>query len=326
MTQISIHFGGGPTHPLANASGPPFPPPPTSVEPSGPNDPTTQVGPCIPLGSTERTIIGLDTGERAGKTVACYPDGSTRHYADPLAALAEMPSGARVIVERSVYAFRSQSRAAFIATAKLRGLELYPIDPRRTMCRRRDWHPGVEKTDELDALVLRDIGIEGVIPRCPLSEPRLAPDLLTRARQVGYDLDHPELPARLREAVERITSQPVPPCAVLAGVALPAGKRSAVRWAKVGYQLVTFAVLALESGSKKKAKNALKHPGLARSNLRHHPLRTCESVGERREIMRSMDRFQKWTYDLLHGPPRPTAQSTVAHTSPCSGSLILEAA
>ncbi len=276
-------------------------------------------------------IIGLDTGERANKTVAVFGsdapawemhnDGPPTAYANPMEAINDIPPGSKVVLENSTCNFDPAMRVAFLATAEERGIELYPIDPRHTKNRRYDYK--VSKDDAHDAWVLCQIGKEGIIPKARFQPFRkLSPVPLARLRQLGYDINAIEMEAVLpgvAQAAESIGRLTPPACAVGCGAARLLKKGA--KWNTDSYRFFTPLVLAYETvrngGSLRSLKRSFRLRGIARSNMRHHPLHN-RSRSVRKEIMRAQDSLARFMFTAL--------QRVAPNSQTCSASLINRAA
>lgn len=254
-------------------------------------------------------IIGLDTGERPGKTVAVFgsdapawemhKDGEPQVYASPVEAVERLPEGSTVVLENSTCNFDPAARLAFLCIAENRNLNLWPIDPRHTKNRRYDY--GIKKDDAHDAWVLCQIGKEGIIPRARFQSFRkLSAAPLARLRQLRYDLSHEamdELLPGIADARIRIMTLDPPKAAVLCGAARPL-KRGVV-WNDVKYHFLTPLLVAYEvrlhGGSLRQLKAAFRKRGIARSNMRYHPLHNKPRM-DRKIIMKAQDDLARWMY------------------------------
>lgn len=252
--------------------------------------------------------VGLDTGERAGKTVSAVR-GVTGNvefesHHDPVAALSYLRQRfpgeeIRVYTESSTCNFDPEMRNQFLAVARRLGIDLYPTNPRHTKNRRKDW--GYSKDDATDAHVLLLIGEEGIIPRQKgFGKFReLSEEPSVRLRQLHYDYEHSkmrELLPELPELVETIKGQPVPDCAIVASAAVQLKKTR--RYASDKYHFLTPLVEALVLAkrgelSNRKLKAVFRDRGLPRSNYMFHPLKK-KSREERKVIMRAQDEFKKF--------------------------------
>jgi hypothetical protein len=268
-------------------------------------------------------FVGLDTGEKENKTVACWRDElgteQYRYFSDPTEAVSHStwPPGARIVFENSVWGHTLSRRPAFDAAMRDRGLVPYPISPRHTKNRRRSWFPQETKTrqqqnDELDALVLLRIGEEGVVKhtlnvwRRSLTKaedsiagadrlPREPHEvLLINLRRHG--VDHHSVPQALRDVLRAtLEFRPVPIFAIDAGLASRVGGIG--KWDTAGYRLTTMLVVAIEARSKGHAKKILRKRGLARANLMHHPLKNQKSRRARKAVMKAQDQLVRWLMD-----------------------------
>jgi hypothetical protein len=163
---------------------------------------------------TAPRIVGLDLGERKGKTVAIWDveesspiwsisaQTTTKFYDNGVQAVSDTqhPEGTVFVMEAMLGNFsRNQRSEAYDAAAK-NGYEIYPINSRHTKNRAKDHNlRRPSESDKLAAWILLQIGKEGVIPPCAMREFLLSNRPSTRLRQVGYDVNHPEFAVPLPE-------------------------------------------------------------------------------------------------------------------------------
>jgi hypothetical protein len=260
-------------------------------------------------------IVGLDTGERKGKTFAVWdaepsPAWSKtcatnmRSYDHPLDAIKDsvFVPGTRIVLESSTCNFDPHSRSEFIRIAKERGIDIYPIYAKHTKNRRKDHGLTYDdKDDRLDAWTILQIGKEGIIPRCRFTDFKLSMKPDVRLRQVGYDPYSPamaEIVPNLAAAVDLVREAEIPECAVVMGAARQL--KSTRKWNEGKYQMYTAVVRALmfDVDSWRAMKKSGRTRCLSRSNYMHHGLKN-KSYAERKRIMKAQDNFDRFVFKLL---------------------------
>lgn len=270
-----------------------------------------------------KIVIGLDTGEKAGKTFACQiAAGSTpwlssnpatfTSYNNPQQAIDALAQLApqfdiTVILESSAYNVYVDGRQKLVDTAKRNGITLYPINPRNTKNRRQDHH--VDKSDKNDAWILANIFLEGIIPRTRFSEFTPSLDSLIRARQLDYNTDDARFNVPgIDDFMDAIASQEAPDFALTARVAetYPSGtyRGRKTKWVK-GVSFYTLLLRAIDvangpAPSYRKLKAVFRERGIARANLKHWGLgKAWSGLKDRKAIQKAQDLTARWMFDQV---------------------------